>query len=94
MKAFKAKFKAKTANEWDDRADFEPQGGKYDLVDVEEVRAAVLPRPWSMVCARVWICQFSVGLHTNRRRGVHHRLLHLLHRFAPLSCQAVIADVA
>lgn len=44
VKAFKAKFKAKTANEWDDRADFEPQGGKYDIVDVEEVRHAALPQ--------------------------------------------------
>lgn len=38
IKAFHAKFRAKTANDWDDRADFTPHGGKYDLVEVEEVR--------------------------------------------------------
>lgn len=45
IKGFEAKFKAKTSNQWADRDNFVPKSGKYDLVDVDEVRPPVSFEP-------------------------------------------------
>ncbi|HEY5924633.1 MAG TPA: WGR domain-containing protein, partial [Kofleriaceae bacterium] len=35
LKAFQAKFKDKTKNAWDDRADFKPAAGRYTLIEID-----------------------------------------------------------
>ena len=35
LKAFQAKFKDKTKNAWEDRADFKPAAGRYTLIEVD-----------------------------------------------------------
>jgi len=35
LKAFQAKFKDKTKNAWEDRADFKPAAGRYSLIEVD-----------------------------------------------------------
>ena len=35
QKEFKAKFKAKTGNTWDNRADFKPKKNKYELLEID-----------------------------------------------------------
>lgn len=42
---FEAKFRSKTQNAWDERDSFKPHAGKYDLVDVDEVRRALRLAP-------------------------------------------------
>ena len=40
--AFSSKFKSKTGNAWDDRDSFVHKAGKYDLVEIDEVRVHAL----------------------------------------------------
>ena len=42
VKLFESKFKSKTGNAWSDRGDFVAKSGKYDLVEMDEVRLPLL----------------------------------------------------